>query len=180
MFKLLKIVFMTKYNKILGMLAVLGLSAITIYAQEQGVVINGVTWATRNVGAHGNFVTSAENYGEFYTWYEAQNVCPAGWRLPTKEELQSLIDAGGNKTRVKKVNGLVFGSKNNAIFLPAAGLCDSDNAIFGKRFFYTYWSSTSKDDNSAWTLFSFGREKYMNFLGYRSVLDKSCIRCVAE
>ena len=59
---------MTKCNKILGMFAVLGLSAITMFAQEQGVVINGVTWATRNVDMPGTFADNPESSGMFYQW----------------------------------------------------------------------------------------------------------------
>jgi len=167
------------------------LNSFTIVPVDvKGVVINGVKWATRNVGVPGNFVTSAENCGEFYTWYEAQNVCPAGWRLPTKEELQSLIDADNNLTRVNEVNGLAFGSKNNAIFLPTYS-----NSIFA-----IYWSSssTSEDDNSPWNLHFLGSKnkvgksskrveknttgaKYLLLiLGWTSPMVKSPVRCVAE
>jgi len=174
--------------------------------EEKGIIIEGVRWATKNVDVSGVFVISPEKYGEPYTWDEAQNACPTGWRLPTQEELQSLIDAGGNRTKVEEVNGLVFGSENNAIFLPAAGLCGGNNEIAGQGNFCTYWSSTSGDDNSAWELFSFGSKnkmfgsknkmkihdskrvkknntgtKYLFlFLDSRSVLRKNWVRCVAE
>ena len=44
------------------------LAVTTMFAQETGVVINGVTWATRNVGAPGNFAAAPENSGMFYQW----------------------------------------------------------------------------------------------------------------
>jgi len=31
---------------------------------DEGVVINGVKWATRNVGSTGTFVTNPQDYGE--------------------------------------------------------------------------------------------------------------------
>ena len=40
----------------------------TMFAQETGVVINGVTWATRNVGAPGTFSAAPESSGMFYQW----------------------------------------------------------------------------------------------------------------
>ena len=84
----------------------------------ESVVINGVKWATRNVGASGTFVEMPENAGMFYQWnrskaWNATDVqvtgwdntsaagtawekfkdpCPAGWRFPTKEEQQTLFD----------------------------------------------------------------------------------------
>jgi uncharacterized protein (TIGR02145 family) len=35
---------------------------------DKGVVINGVRWATRNVGAHGQFVAKPEEFGGYYQW----------------------------------------------------------------------------------------------------------------
>jgi len=90
----------------------------TIFAQEEtGVVINGVTWATRNVGAVGTFAESSESHGMFYQWnrkktlpaksnvadmpvtattstmWEAINdPSPDGWRVPTKTEMKKLLD----------------------------------------------------------------------------------------
>ena len=40
----------------------------TMFAQETGVVINGVKWATRNVDKPGTFVTNPEDAGMFYQW----------------------------------------------------------------------------------------------------------------
>jgi uncharacterized protein (TIGR02145 family) len=59
---------MTKCNKILVLLAILGLSVTTVFAQETGVVINGVTWATRNVDMPGTFADNPEDAGMLYQW----------------------------------------------------------------------------------------------------------------
>ena len=40
----------------------------TMFAQETGVVINGVTWATRNVDAPSTFVANTKDAGMFYQW----------------------------------------------------------------------------------------------------------------
>ena len=41
---------------------------VSTLATEQGVVINGVRWATRNVDAPGTFVENPEDAGMFYQW----------------------------------------------------------------------------------------------------------------
>jgi uncharacterized protein (TIGR02145 family) len=41
---------------------------VSIEYIEEGVAINGIVWATRNVGAHGTFVTNPEDAGMFYQW----------------------------------------------------------------------------------------------------------------
>ena len=85
---------------------------------HESVVINGVKWATRNVGAD-----KPEDYGIYPKWWETGSICscPDGWRLPTEEEIEKLINSGSQWTTVNGVKGRKFGSGKNTIFLPAAG-----------------------------------------------------------
>ena len=113
---------------------------------DEGVVIGGVTWATRNVGAFGKFVAKPEDAGMFYqwnrskawpatgsvtgwdatastatTWEAANDPCPPGWQVPTKSQFDVLIAAGSVWGPYNGVAGRKFGSGTNVIFLPAAG-----------------------------------------------------------
>jgi uncharacterized protein (TIGR02145 family) len=153
---------------------------------ETGVVINGVTWATRNVGAPGTFAATPESAGMFYQWNRkigwsstdpmvnsnggttwddstpsgtewepANDPCPSGWRVPTTEEQQSLLNSGSSWTTQSGVTGGVFGTAPNTIFLPAAGYrssydgsLDNDAGTIGY-----YWSSTQYDSGYAWYLY---------------------------
>ena len=36
--------------------------------KEDGIMINGVKWATRNVASHGKFVEKPEDFGGYYQW----------------------------------------------------------------------------------------------------------------
>ncbi len=107
---------------IIGGLALLTMPAChsteKILVHNEGVVINGVTWATRNVDRPGQFVAQPEAVGMFYQWnrktawsaidlhkiewnpvfsyglaWKRQNdPSPQGWRVPTVEEVQTLFD----------------------------------------------------------------------------------------
>ena len=80
---------------------------------DRGTVINGVKWATRNVGIPGHFASSTIESGLFYLWnnkvpfsryvyetsyqqgsmwYETCNPCPIGWRIPSTEDFITLLD----------------------------------------------------------------------------------------
>ena len=95
-----------------------------------GVVVNGVRWATSNVDTPGTFARNPQDAGGYFTWEEAQNACPPGWRLPTIAELDALVSAGSEWTSRRGVNGLLFGSGRNQVFLPAAGdRCPHGNEV---------------------------------------------------
>ena len=122
---------------------------------DNGVVINGIKWATRNIGAFGTFVARPEDAGLLYQWnrrqgwtaigekvsgwnnslpigttWETLNApCPTGWRIPTPQELQSLVDAGSIWTTQNGVNGRLFGTAPNQIFLPAIGMRGGDDSV---------------------------------------------------
>jgi len=139
--------------------------------QKEGVEINGIIWATSNAGAD-----NPEDYGNFYTWDEAQNACPAGWRLPRIGELGNLLRSGNEWITVNGKMGRKFGSGSNSVFLPAAGYCTSGGKWYDNTSGY-YWSSTAYSKSNA----------------YNFVFDETCrntsnpskkmsfsVRCVAE
>ena len=136
---------------------------------DEGVVINGVRWATRNVDAPGTFAANPESAGMFYqwnrqrgwaagdrrvigwdnsrpagdTWLRVNDPCPPGWRVLTQAELQRLVNAGSTWTEFRGVEGRLLGTAPNQFFLPAVGLRAWQNGRLhnvGTR--GTYWSSS--------------------------------------
>jgi uncharacterized protein (TIGR02145 family)/uncharacterized repeat protein (TIGR02543 family) len=68
--------------------------------------INGKTWMAENLnyGGHCYEPDSCSKYGMLYYFFELKDVCPSGWRLPTSEEWQSLVDfAGGDSSAGAKL-----------------------------------------------------------------------------
>ncbi len=160
----------------------MGSSTISIIAQipttDPGVEINGITWATRNVGAPNTFVDNPEDLGNYYTWNAAQNVYPAGWRIPTKEELQTLLDES-NVIKIwddtKKGYTYTDAVSGESIFLPAAGLNTSELKYVGESGYY--WSS-SEVGGSGYSL-GFSND----FRGYVDIYSRGfgmSVRCVKE
>ena len=171
--------------------------------QAECVEINGVCWATCNVDAPGAFTDNPEDAGMFYqwnrkkgwpatgtvtgwdssyptgtTWETANNVCPAGYRVPTDTEIQSLIAAGSQWTTQNGVAGRVFGSGDNSLFLPAAGYRNSsDGSLYDAGSYGYYWSSTQNNSSYAYYLdfnsSDAGRSNSYRYYGFS-------VRCVAE
>jgi len=175
---------------------------------HEGVIINGVKWATCNVAASGTFAQNPEDAGMFYQWNVAIgwsatdptehipvknwnaiystateweitcNVCPAGWRVPTRVELESLFSSIHNETSLNGVNGREFGKGNNTIFLPAVGFrFDCNGALLARGICGSYWSSTAYDANYAYVMDFHSAEKGT----YYTNKSYGCsVRCVAE
>jgi len=190
----------------------------TVYGQnsrttDEGVVINGIRWATRNVDKPGTFTEKPEDAGMFYqwnrkvgwsstdplvnsdggttwnesysegdTWEKVLDPSPAGWRVPTKKELESLADTTyvtHKWTTENGVNGNRCTDKatGSSLFLPAAGnrFYNSGTLSYAGTYGY-YWCSTP-DGSGAYYL-SFGSGYFYVGGNYRA--DGFSVRCVAE
>ena len=108
-------------------------------------------------------------------WTEENDPCPAGWRVPTRAELESLIDAGSQWTSVNGVNGSSFGSGANSLFLPAAGL-RIDGVLNMETKGYNWSSNAIGSSHSRALIFNIygvSVSEFFRDFGF-------CVRCVAE
>ncbi|MCL2328727.1 MAG: hypothetical protein FWC39_09505 [Bacteroidetes bacterium] len=150
---------------------------------DVGVVINGVTWATRNIGERGAFVSQPYHTGNLYTWDEAKNACPAGWRLPTYDEMNNLSQVPYEWVTKNGVTGREFGTAPNTLFLPAAGcrefttsVLDSVSAVGGVGRCGVYWCGTETGHFPYFIYF------YSDTTGLSTdcIMFSCSVRCVAE
>ena len=98
--------------------------------------------------------------------YDAARAIMGGvWRMPTKDEIQELLDNTAKKwTQVNGVDGYKFtGSNGNSIFIPAAGL-RSNTSFYYQGSFALIWSSSlnPSSPDRAWMLYSTSDLVYMN------------------
>ena len=188
-------------RKVIAIAICLAGSATAFAQEEVGVKIGDLTWATRNVDAPNTFAATPADAGMFYQWNrtaafsvtdpmesiggkwadvastaeeweDANNVCPTGWRVPTKKEFEALIASGGEWVTVP-ANGFRFGSGANTVFFPAAGERFYDGTLVEgstEGLWGGYWTSELKssaqpyllafEDNDAWISYFNGREGY--------------------
>ena len=88
-----------------------------------------------------------------------------GWLIPTKEQWEELLQNTTNiVANMNGVKGRLFTATNgNTLFLPAAGLIDSEDQDFG-----FYWSSSVVEEylDHAWSICIDGNDCTM-FIAYR-------------
>ena len=137
---------------------------------DEGVEINGIVWATRNVDAPGTFADNPEDAGMFFQWNRkkawnvtdeeiegwnitapeviewetANDPCPAGWRIPNYTELRTLTNTTSTwatNWNGTGVNGRVFGLAPHQIFLPAVGNRTTTGTLNAPHTLGVYWSS---------------------------------------
>ena len=193
-----KTMYVMKNGEIAYQSAVSEVDSIVFYASvvlpddEEGVVINGVKWATCNVDAPGTFAANPEAPGMFYqwnrkvgwsatdpminsnggttwdssltfssTWEKTNDPSPSGWRVPTLDEIKTLLDA--NKVShdwvtQNGVNGQKFTDKatGNSLFLPAVGSrYFTSGGLYSTGEYGYYWSSTQDGtDGASYLLFN--------------------------
>ena len=94
-------------------------------------------------------------------WTTANSPCPDGWRIPSAEDFQTLLDTAKVEQKFakqKSISGIKFTDKasGKSLFFPAAGYRDNNNEVSGALELVGnsgfYWSIT-KYSNSAYNLY---------------------------
>lgn len=99
------------------------------------IEINGILWDAENLEINGK---------KYFSWEDANSIAKTlGKRLPTKEELQALINAEWEFDKEKK--GMWFANKK--LFVPMSGCME----LSSRTLLYTnngyLWLSSPKDDS---------------------------------
>lgn len=132
-----------------------------------------VAWSATDPMVNSNGGTTWDSsVPEGTEWTKANDPSPAGYRVPTFEEIEFLLNTTYVTNEWTTQNG-VFGRKftdksnGNSIFLPAVGFRTySIGALYGAGSYGDYWSSTLNNAGDAYNLsFSSGNAAW--YYGYR-------------
>ncbi|MCQ2124633.1 MAG: hypothetical protein MJZ25_10655, partial [Fibrobacter sp.] len=128
---------------------------------------DGKTWMAENLNygtkdswCYDNDPANCKKYGRLYTWEAAKKACPAGWRLPSRDEFGRLLDiAEGIRLRARSwEDGLdMFGFSA----LPA-GYSHNSEKFYDLGGSTRFWTSTEYDSYHAYSL---------NLTAYRADVD---------
>ena len=195
------------YKSILAVAGIAAMFAVGVFAQTAGtfkdsrdgktyktVKVGSQTWFAENLNfaakgskCYENKDANCAKYGRLYDWETANKACPAGFHLPSNDELRALVNyAGGEKNAGKKLKSKA-GWNNNGngtddygwSALPG-GYGDSDGSFNNAGSRGYWWSATEGDASYARSrnmLYNF--DVHVNWNSDNKTYLHS-VRCVAD
>lgn len=182
-------------KKYLFLLISVAISCYSI-AQEAGSFTDtrdGKTYKTKKIGKQVwmaenlNYETSngswcyddtpanCKKFGRLYDWETAKSVCPAGWRLPSKSDFETLLSNVGSSGS-NAYHALIDGGSSgfSALF---GGWRNHNGYSFDIGNYAYWWSSSESSTFNAWNLFmsSYRQNAY---LYYYSTAWGFSVRCL--
>ena len=143
-----------------------------------------IGWSVTNPMTNSNGGTIWDNsFPSGDSWAKSNDPSPSGWRVPTREEQQTLLDTDkvtSEWTTLNGVTGKKFTDKATgaSFFLPAAGRRSlNDGTLLSNGSSCYYWSRTQSDSFNAYSLYFFSSNA--NVFSYGRNFGKS-VRAVAE
>ena len=147
------------------------------------VLIGEQTWMARNL----NYETESsfwfkdkkkygKKHGRLYTWIDAKNACPSGWRLPTDKEWIELIEYhGGGKNAGLELKA--DGTSGFDVFF--SGFRDSIGTFYDLGHDANFWTSSSVGKYEAWRCY-FDRGYTEVVQDYFSKAGGLSVRCIKD
>lgn len=138
-------------------------------AENMNYNINSGSWCYEDKNAN------CQLYGRLYTWEAAQDVCPLGWRLPTKEDFENLYSFLGKdeKNAYKQLK-----ADGESGFSAQMGGYRTEKKYFNSIEVNTYyWSSSPSGEKNAWSFLIHNRYKKVSVEENNKELGFS-VRCI--
>ena len=156
------------------------------------VTIGSQKWAKKNLDCevgeskcYDNDPANCTKYGRLYDWETAKTACPSGWRLPTKDEWDILVNhAGGSSVAGAKLKAVSGWNENGNgtdehgfTALPGGSYNNSDGYFGDVGKSGRWWSASELNSDSTYY-------RNMNYNGEnvrRWAIDKSVslsVRCL--
>jgi uncharacterized protein (TIGR02145 family) len=168
------------------------------------VKIGTQTWMAENLNieiegskCYGNDPANCQKYGSLYMGHGVKELCPAGWKLPSREDWNKLVTAaGGKKTAGKKLKSKSGwdnrddGSSGNGTddygfsALPSGILSyepDVEGGIFqGLGFQSLWWTATEDEDGKLYRIGIYSADDEVGEFRGDSNSDKFSVRCIKD
>lgn len=114
------------------------------------------------------------NLGRGYSWSDAQDVCPEGWRLPTGADVEQLLEAVGGAADATLVLGSGFRGSTNDYGFSVLGTSYDSGKYYSYGVSANFWTADSTAEGPV--RWNFGA--YDASLDVAEAADFSPVRCI--
>jgi len=171
----------------------------TVVIGRQRWMAENLNFATDSSACYDNADSNCTKYGRLYNWNDAMTACPAGWRVPSDEDWDSLaLAVGGQRVedgdgdynweiagkKLKSTTGWVGSVSGNGTddfgFSALPGGYDNSGGNFNNAGYGGYWwSATENGASGAWYRYMNYNHDYVNRSSYGKT-GLCSVRCVRD
>jgi len=160
------------------------------------VRIGSQFWMSENLNykisgsqCYDNAENNCQKYGRLYNWETAMKVCPKGWHLPSKSELEVLEKTVGSENvagkKLKSKSGWNMNGNGTDEFgfaaLPGGGCVGHSSCSFSDVGYGGHWWLSSTSEHNANNALRHGMSNgsesiYWNFYGKSNLFSVRCVQ----
>lgn len=138
------------------------------------IKINGVIWMAENLAFlvkdswfYQDNAQHGEKHGMLYTWHAAVETCPEGWKLPSLQDWQEMIDSFGNESTA--ISNILEG-KNDGLNIRFSGYRSLKGDFLSLERAADFWTSTEAGESNAWLRYILYKKDKV----FKIIDDKRC------
>ena len=156
----------------------------TIVIGSQNWMAENLNYNVKNSYCYDDDDSYCDKYGRLYTLTSAENLCPEGWRLPTRDDFEDLLDYVGsvNNLKAEKGSGSYYDETNNVYGFTAYAIGGRYDCGDEGIFYYSggwcsqFWTSTKAEFGMTYAMLICGNDSLAWAEEY--VTNAFSIRCI--
>ena len=156
----------------------------TIVIGSQNWMAENLNYKVKNSYCYDDDDSYCDKYGRLYTLTSAENLCPEGWRLPTRDDFEDLLDYVGsvNNLKAEKGSGSYYEETNNVYGFTAYAVGGRYDCGDEGIFYYSggwcsqFWTSTKAEFGMTYAMLICGNDSLAWAEDYET--NAFSIRCI--